>query len=567
MADNEIIIEVLAKLDNVDNSLKKIEDKAEKTGKEIDKDLGKGLGKKISTGFKVGAAAIVASLAVIGAAAFKLRTAAIEAASVQEDAVNQLNQSLKSAGDFSLEASRSMQAYAASIEATTTIGDEAVINQLALARGFARTNEEAVKLVDAAIEMSAFTGNDLRSSVVNLGKSLGGLVGELGETVAETRDLTTEQLKAGGAIDLVKTKFDSFAAAQVNTYSGANKQLANTFGTLLEEIGFLITKAPGVTASFKFISEKVRDLTKAVTEFRNSGGLKTFSDGAFSVARFFTSVLGPVFEKTLGLSKLIITSFIRLGSVIANLLSGEFTKAFDGIKEQASSNFEFITEIFETPGTDAAVGFLDGFQKAIEEAPPVLEDFKNKTKKEVKAAGAEFKALGTLIGTTVNSLISGSLASLGGALVKGGSAFGAFAKTAANIMGDFFISLGTSIIAADTAIVALKASLLSFFGGGGIAAGIGLVIAGGALKAFAGGPSSAPGASASTTSAAATDAAPIGETLSSNFDTEAKEPGTSVTVNIEGNVLDRRETGLEIANVLNEVFSTNGIVIAKGALS
>ena len=567
MADNEIIIEVVAKLDNVDNSLKKIEDKAEKTGKEIDKDLGKGLGKKISTGFKVGAAAIVASLAVIGAAAFKLRTAAIEAASVQEDAVNQLNQSLKSAGDFSLEASRSMQAYAASIEATTTIGDEAVINQLALARGFARTNEEAVKLVDAAIEMSAFTGNDLRSSVVNLGKSLGGLVGELGETVAETRDLTTEQLKAGGAIDLVKTKFDSFAAAQVNTYSGANKQLANTFGTLLEEIGFLITKAPGVTASFKFISEKVRDLTKAVTEFRNSGGLKTFSDGAFSVARFFTSVLGPVFEKTLGLSKLIITSFIRLGSVIANLLSGEFTKAFDGIKEQASSNFEFITEIFETPGTDAAVGFLDGFQKAIEEAPPVLEDFKNKTKKEVKAAGAEFKALGTLIGTTVNSLISGSLASLGGALVKGGSAFGAFAKTAANIMGDFFISLGTSIIAADTAIVALKASLLSFFGGGGIAAGIGLVIAGGALKAFAGGPSSAPGASASTTSAAATDAAPIGETLSSNFDTEAKEPGTSVTVNIEGNVLDRRETGLEIANVLNEVFSTNGIVIAKGALS
>jgi len=567
MADNEIIIEVVAKLDNVEKSLKKIEDKAEKTGKEIDKDLGKGLGKKISTGFKVGAAAIVASLAVIGAAAFKLRTAAIEAASVQEDAVNQLNQSLKSAGDFSLEASRSMQAYAASIEATTTIGDEAVINQLALARGFARTNEEAVKLVDAAIEMSAFTGNDLRSSVVNLGKSLGGLVGELGETVAETRDLTTEQLKAGGAIDLVKTKFDSFAAAQVNTYSGANKQLANTFGTLLEEIGFLITKAPGVTASFKFISEKVRDLTKAVTEFRNSGGLKTFSDGAFSVARFFTSVLGPVFEKTLGLSKLIITSFIRLGSVIANLLSGEFTKAFDGIKEQASSNFEFITEIFETPGTDAAVGFLDGFQKAIEEAPPVLEDFKNKTKKEVKAAGAEFKALGTLIGTTVNSLISGSLASLGGALVKGGSAFGAFAKTAANIMGDFFISLGTSIIAADTAIVALKASLLSFFGGGGIAAGIGLVIAGGALKAFAGGPSSAPGASASTTSAAATDAAPIGETLSSNFDTEAKEPGTSVTVNIEGNVLDRRETGLEIANVLNEVFSTNGIVIAKGALS
>jgi hypothetical protein len=36
-------------------------------------------------------------------------------------------------------------------------------------------------------------------------------------------------------------------------------------------------------------------------------------------------------------------------------------------------------------------------------------------------------------------------------------------------------------------------------------------------------------------------------------------------VNVQGNVLDRRQTGLEIAEVINEAFGSGGVTFATGA--
>jgi hypothetical protein len=47
-------------------------------------------------------------------------------------------------------------------------------------------------------------------------------------------------------------------------------------------------------------------------------------------------------------------------------------------------------------------------------------------------------------------------------------------------------------------------------------------------------------------------------------DTEPLTPQTAVNLTINGNVLDRRETGLEIARILEEQFADQGLVI-RGA--
>ena len=94
-------------------------------------------------------------------------TQGIQAAQVQEDAINQLNTALALAGDFSIEASQDLQAYASQLQSMTVIGDEAILKQLSLAKAFGASNEQSKKLVEAAIDLSAATGISLDSAVKN----------------------------------------------------------------------------------------------------------------------------------------------------------------------------------------------------------------------------------------------------------------------------------------------------------------------------------------------------------------------------------------------------------------
>jgi len=171
------------------------------------------------------------------------------------------------------------------------------------------------------------------------------------------------------------------------------------------------------------------------------------------------------------------------------------------------------------------------------------------------------KTQASIVSSAVNNLVVEGFSRLGAALVQGEKGFAGFAKSVAGIMGDFFIQLGTTIIAADQAIIALKASLLSFFGGAGIIAGAGLIIAGGALKALSGGPSGSPGGGAEAISAGPDNLDSIGAPNVDGVDEDQFESrGPSVSVVVQGNVLDRRETGLELAEIIRESFDGNAVV-------
>ena len=201
-----------------------------------------------------------------------------EAASVQEDAINQLNTSLKLAGDFSLEASQDFQDFAASLQSVTTVGDETVLQLAALARNFTTTNEQAQELTKAALDLSAATGISTDSAIRNLGKTLGGLSGELGEVVPALKELTEEQLRAGEGIEFIAERFEGAAAALRNTFSGAVQVARNDFGDFLEELGFAITQNPAVITAinaladgFKRIGTFVADNQKEIQEFIKEG--------------------------------------------------------------------------------------------------------------------------------------------------------------------------------------------------------------------------------------------------------------------------------------------------------
>lgn len=167
------------------------------------------------------------------------------------------------------------------------------------------------------------------------------------------------------------------------------------------------------------------------------------------------------------------------------------------------------------------------------------------------------------------------------ALLAGENAFAALAGSLLSLIGNLAISIGQFTIAAGVAKLVLPLSP----GGATIAAGIGLVALGTVLKSlgknsFTGGvggggavspPELGDGAGIITIpptriGGGGVDTPILDETtiedeeLSIDDDfIERRSPGAQVTLIIQGDVLDRRETGLVLVEVLRETFQTNDI--------
>lgn len=164
-----------------------------------------------------------------------------------------------------------------------------------------------------------------------------------------------------------------------------------------------------------------------------------------------------------------------------------------------------------------------------------------------------------------NAVVSGistTFQALGATLVNGQTAWKDWASGILGILGDWAIEVGTLVLANGLALEALKNSLLSLQGGPAIAAGLALISLGGALKAL--GKSKGSGAAASTATGggvAATGGGATEATISvKDIQKNAQAPGINITV--QGNVMDNRQTGLYIADVIRETTLSSGVKFA-----
>jgi hypothetical protein len=169
-------------------------------------------------------------------------------------------------------------------------------------------------------------------------------------------------------------------------------------------------------------------------------------------------------------------------------------------------------------------------------------------------------------GAAINKLITGALSEsmqqIGFALAGGEGAFKSFHRFLLDLLGNTAIAIGTLMVE-----TGLGKMLLEFMAPGAsmVAAGLGLIALGGVLKSVGGGglaeqsQAGFPEGGGSAAAGGGLSSPPGGDF---GHDVTAQKPMTSVQVVIQGNVLDRRQTGLEIADVINEVFGSNGVTFA-----
>jgi hypothetical protein len=186
----------------------------------------------------------------------------IEASSESEQVLKNLEVALKLSGEYSESALNSFEEFGNEIQKNTKYSHELILEQAALAKTFGLSNNEVKSLINAAVDLSQVTGKDLNESVQALGKSYSGQVKELGRMVPAVKNLTDEQLRAGGAVDLINKRFGGAGRDSINTYRGSMEQLHNTIGDFLETIGSLITKNDFVVRSIKGLSEAISKITQ-----------------------------------------------------------------------------------------------------------------------------------------------------------------------------------------------------------------------------------------------------------------------------------------------------------------
>lgn len=178
--------------------------------------------------------------------------------------------------------------------------DEEIIAQQAYLASLGLTEDKIKDVIKASMDLAAGTGQTLEFGVKNLAKTFSGLTGELGESIPALKNLTTEELKAGEAVNVVADAFKGQAKAAAEAGTGGLTQLKNSFGDLSEEIGrALMPMLNDLADKLKVIVKGMQDLTAEQIEAKVKIGL-------------FAAAIGPVLVA--------ISSMITAVTKVGNLL-------------------------------------------------------------------------------------------------------------------------------------------------------------------------------------------------------------------------------------------------------
>lgn len=162
---------------------------------------------------------------------------------------------------------QSLKDYASQLQSMSTFGDEELLPLMAQLASAGRTQAEIQDIMSAAVDVAASGTMDLSSAVKGLNQTYSGTSGTLSRYLPQVKSLTSEQLKAGDAVKIVKQSYSGMAQSVADA-TGGWKQFQNTLGDLKEVIGkdFAETKNSAGKILNGFLSNVVSGLQSANKE-------------------------------------------------------------------------------------------------------------------------------------------------------------------------------------------------------------------------------------------------------------------------------------------------------------
>ncbi len=541
---------------------------------------------------------------VAGAFTFKKM---IDNAMEADRAVNSLNNAMKVAGNFTEEASKGFQDYAETLQKTTGISDDLITQNAALLVSIGQLSGQGLKdATKAALDLAAGTGKDVSTAFEIMSKAAQGNTAALGKMGIKISESIPESERFAAALDLINKRFGGLAEGKMNTFEGALTGLSNGFNDLLENFGKMFTGSPVLVGFIREIAGWFNNLAGSVGKFGASGDvIGDIIKQLIGVGLAITNYVMPPFELLYNLGEFVfngivsyINILVRQFAALANgigtvgnaigLVSDETKAGLDAFSESAQLTLDqsldktkaSFQDMFNFDATAASANFLTQMETMAESFNQPLDKMKNKINDTLgagfvgvsegfsltldglkgamsdfaKKGDENFKNIGKSMFNSLGNAAGQAFAAFGSAIAKGENALQAFLNSLLASMGQMAIQLGVQFMLQGAAY--MWAGMPN--GPSLIAAGAALAAFGGVLSAVGGGGASASGGGAGGGggAAASTDMASTEEDIT---ELERNKPSTNITVQVQGNILDRRQTGLELAEVIQETFGTNGV--------
>ena len=136
-----------------------------------------------------------------------------------------------------------------------------------------KSDADIDKITRAAVNLSNITGKDLNTSFTQINATYTGTTGKLTQLLPQLGSLTKEELAAGGAADIINTKFGEMSTAlAADNIPQKLKNLSDSFGDLKENIGWATS---GVFSGFtSLLSSFVDNLNQAFGKYKAFLGAK-----------------------------------------------------------------------------------------------------------------------------------------------------------------------------------------------------------------------------------------------------------------------------------------------------
>ena len=542
-----------------------------------------GIGKKVGVAF-----AAYFSAQAISSALSKAVDSAMEA----EKAVLQFNSALALSGQFSESAAAGFEAFASSLERTTGVEDELILSNAALLVSIGKLSGEGLeRATKAALDLSRGMQVDVGTAFDIVTKATQGNVMALSRYGLEVNKTDTDAQKFAKTLQFIESRFGGLSTGAINTFEGALTKLRNGYNDIFESAGKLITSSPKVIATISVLGDVFYNISSAIGS--SSVNLGKFVDALFNIGQFLlTFVIAPIetlvrwmITTSMMIPNLMLTLYTNLAAVSDKLFGTNLEAKIAPIKQMmidlqmAAATPLFTDEqLFTTRlsnGLDKTKAKVDELAESIkvklpqavttatDQAAPQVESFSTGFIDALKNMSKSTTELGKTVASTFVSGMTNAFSAVGKALIEGGNAFGAFGKAVLMMLGNIALQMGSFYIAAGIAAMFLNPAQ----GAGMIAAGAGLSVLGGVLQALGSGggaPAPATGAvgGAGTMPANPVYTSPMAEETTEE---ERAKAQTGVQVIVQGNIFDSRETGLQIAQIINDSFDLNGTIIRANA--
>ena len=543
-----------------------------------------------------------------------------DAAMEAEQATNAFASSLAQIGKFSQQSVKDFENYASSLQKTTGVSDDLIIQNASLLTSLGNLSGEGLKKgTKAALDLAVALQIDVGTAFGLVAKAASGNVAMLSRYGIKVSEAGTASQKFANVLGLIQTRFGGLAETRLNTLEGTLTNLSNSFGEIQESIGKFLTSSPALRAFINTIADAFMSLSASIDSIRGESGdvfkpmllsaiqlagvineylikplelgfnlikvgvlsVKLALDGIVVVLMGFATLLVeslvfPLRDLVVGLSSVISTvdnelagklkaSALNIASSITQPLQNEFLNS----KLIMADTFNELSAMTETTFVSKMGGSIDEFLAKLQTS---VEASKASTK-ELTNSLAPLSEWGQKLGDlsaqirkaideTIVKGIVGGVAKIGANLANGVGAFDDFGKTVLGILGDFAIQMGGLLIAMGIGIDNIKVALATWNAAGLIAAGVALVLIGGALKAMSSGPAgaAASGGGIASSPSSSTELTPA-ESLT------RQQPGTSVSLTVQGNILDSDESGSRIVALINSAFDKKGVVINQGVMA